>query len=571
MLIQRNQCVLDMCVLNIRRCLSIIILGLLLGTTSPASAQGTTQEEPHASSPKITGDNSPANNAQLSANEAPVVVLNRKIAVFRAPFLGVSPEIRAKRSEQMLSELLERVNNGVVSVSNAPQGNVVLINGQMALILVDGDADSLRGETLATITNKTVLALGTVIAETEEARDHNRLLRGFAYTALATVIFVLALWLVAQVRKRLSSRLAHVFRSGAANIHIGGSQFLPEERVAAIAHYLVSIISWLLILLLSYEWLSYSLSQFPYTRPWGEELNQYLIGIAVTIGSSILHALPNLLIAFIIFLLARMTIRLFSPFFDKLEAGTTQFGSIDADTAKPTRWLFSVGVWLFAIVMAYPYLPGSQSDAFRGMSVLVGLMVSVGGASLLGQAASGLILMYSRTLRMGEYVRINDHEGTVTELRTFTTKIRTGHGEELTFPNSLVLGTVTKNYSRTVKGVGYIVDTTVTIGYDTPWRQVEAMLMEAASRTTGVVPEPAPHVFQTALTDFYPEYHLVCQAIPTEPRPRAKVLAELHANIQDVFNEHGVQIMSPHYLGDPQQAKIVPKNMWFAAPAKPDA
>jgi small-conductance mechanosensitive channel len=175
--------------------------------------------------------------------------------------------------------------------------------------------------------------------------------------------------------------------------------------------------------------------------------------------------------------------------------------------------------------------------------------------------------MYSRTLRTGEYVRIDSHEGTVTELGAFTAKIRTGLGEELTLPNSMVLGTVTKNYSRAVIGRGYIVDTTVTIGYDTPWRQVEAMLVEAARRTPGVLEKPMPRVFQTALSDFYPEYRLVCQAVPSEPRPRAEVLNTLHANIQDVFNEHGVQIMSPHYLGDPQDAKIVPRSAWFTPPA----
>ena len=179
--------------------------------------------------------------------------------------------------------------------------------------------------------------------------------------------------------------------------------------------------------------------------------------------------------------------------------------------------------------------------------------------------------MYSRTIRVGEYVRINEYEGTVTELATFTTRIRTGLGEELTLPNAFVLGTVTKNYSRAVKGQGYIVDTVVTIGYDTPWRQVEAMLVEAARRTPGVLDSPSPRVFQTSLSDFYPEYRLVCQAIPSEPRPRAEVLARLHANIQDVFNEYGVQIMSPHYLGDPAMAKVVPKKDWFAEPASKPA
>jgi small-conductance mechanosensitive channel len=151
----------------------------------------------------------------------------------------------------------------------------------------------------------------------------------------------------------------------------------------------------------------------------------------------------------------------------------------------------------------------------------------------------------------------------------FTTRVRTGLGEELTLPNSIILGTVTRNYSRSVNGRGFVLDTTVTIGYDAPWRQVHAMLVEAAHRSEGVLADPAPRVFQTALSDFYVEYRLVCQAMQTEPRPRAEVLSALHANIQDVFNEHGVQIMSPHYLGDPAQAKVVPREGWYAAPASP--
>jgi small-conductance mechanosensitive channel len=134
-----------------------------------------------------------------------------------------------------------------------------------------------------------------------------------------------------------------------------------------------------------------------------------------------------------------------------------------------------------------------------------------------------------------------------------------------------VLGAVTKNFSRVTRGPGFVVDTVVTIGYDTPWRQVNALLIEAALRTPGVVADPPPRVFQTALSDFYPEYRLVCQATPSEPRPRAVVMDALHANIQDLFNEHGVQIMSPHYRGDPKQAKLVPPAQWYAEPAKPPA
>ncbi len=242
---------------------------------------------------------------------------------------------------------------------------------------------------------------------------------------------------------------------------------------------------------------------------------------------------------------------------------------LDADLVGPTRRIAVIAVWLFALAMAYPYLPGSGTEAFKGVSVLVGLMLSMGASSLVGQAASGLILTYSRVYRKGEFIRIGEHDGTITELGMFSTRIRNGMGVELTLPNSYVLSSVTKNYSRVVSGDGFVVDTKVTIGYDTPWRQVQAMLIEAAHRTPGILPEPSPKVFQTALSDFYPEYLLVCQAIPTDPRPRAEVMNQLHANIQDVFNEYGVQIMSPHYLGDPEREKVVVKSNWYKEPASP--
>ncbi len=206
--------------------------------------------------------------------------------------------------------------------------------------------------------------------------------------------------------------------------------------------------------------------------------------------------------------------------------------------------------------------------------MLVGLMITLGGSSLFGQAASGFILLYSRTLRIGEFVRVGEHEGTVTELGVFTTKISTGLGEFLTLPNALVLSVVTRNYSRPAEGHGFMLRTKVTIGYDAPWRQVQGMLLEAARRTPGVGLEPAPQVFQTALSDFYVEYRLVCQAAQTSAKSRAEAIAALNANVIDVFNEYGVQIMSPHYFGDPSAPKTVPKSAWHAAPApaaKPEA
>lgn len=228
-----------------------------------------------------------------------------------------------------------------------------------------------------------------------------------------------------------------------------------------------------------------------------------------------------------------------------------------------------MAVWAFAVVMAYPYLPGASSEAFKGVSVLIGLMVTLGGSSLFSQVASGFILLYSRTLRIGEFIRVGEDEGTVIELGLFTTKISTGLGELLSLPNALVLGTVTRNYSRPTNGHGFMLRTKVTIGYDAPWRQVHGLLVEAARRTPGVTSEPPPEVFQTALSDFYIEYQLVCRATQANAKTRADAITALNANVIDIFNEYGVQIMSPHYLADPSSAKVVPRSAWHTAPATP--
>jgi small-conductance mechanosensitive channel len=192
-------------------------------------------------------------------------------------------------------------------------------------------------------------------------------------------------------------------------------------------------------------------------------------------------------------------------------------------------------------------------------------MVSIGGSGVVGQAASGLIMIYSHVLREGEYVKIDDIEGLVTNVGIFSTKVRTSNGEEVNVPNSLIGSSKTINSSRLAEGKGLVVHTTLTIGYNTPWRQVHAMLLRAAEKTSGLRVEPKPFISQTALSDFYVEYRLTA---PVERADlRRMTLTALHANIQDEFNEFGVQIMSPHYVGDPAEKVWSPKQQWFEAPA----
>jgi len=499
--------------------------------------------------------------------EGQLVVFNRPIVTFRSSFLGIPPAERAAAGRDRIVALLERGGPGNVSVERLEPGDAVKIDGSLAFVLAKGDVDPLRGETLDSLVQDSVRALEQAIAATREARSGRLLIGAGLWAGGATVVYLGLLWLLRLAGGAVTRRMLRFAGSTAGQLKIGGAEIMQRERLIKVVRWLLRAGFWSFFLLLTYEWVGFVLSRFPYTRPWGEQLNVFLVGTILNLLSAVAQALPDLLIAIAIFFIARGVNGMLQGFFEGVQSGRVTLNWLDADSARPTRQLTSVVVWIFALVMAYPYIPGSDTEAFKGLSVLLGLMVSLGASGIVGQAASGLILMYTRTFRPGEYVRVAEHEGTIVEMGMFTTRVRTGLGEELTLPNALVLGAVTKNYSRAVKGRGFVLDTAVTIGYDAPWRQVHAMLVEAARRTEGVLASPPPHVFQTALSDFYVEYRLVCQAVQSEPRPRAEVLSCLHGNVQDVFNEQGVQIMSPHYLGDPAEPKLVPPEKWHDAPA----
>lgn len=511
----------------------------------------------------VQADNSV--NAEESAAE--LKIANRSLMTFRGTLLGETPVLRAKRAEAVIREVLDGTDELQVKLDPIQDSYLVLLGDRRAFIVSPKDLGP-TDDTVRQAADAAADRLRQVVTETQQARSLRFLMTAAGLSLLATVLYIVLLRGITYVHNKLFSFLPKLMQRYTRSLKLGQTPLIDTNVLHALVSRLLGFTYWALALLLSYEWLSFVLSRFPYTRPWGESLNTYLLDVVRYLLDAIISAIPGLVIALAIFFIARGV----SAFSQRLLRRAARPGTIswlNKETLQPTTRLASIAIWLFALAMAYPYLPGSGTEAFKGLSVLVGLMISLGASSVVGQAAAGLILTYTRTLRPGEFVRIGEHEGTVAELGMFTTSIRTGLGEVLTIPNSMITGSVTKNYSRVVQGPGYVVDTVVTIGYDTPWRQVEAMLLEAAKRTAGILQTPTPQVFQTALSDFYPEYRLVAQAIPSSPRPRAELLSMLHANIQDVFNEYGVQIMSPHYLGDPQQEKWVPKDKWFTVPAQP--
>jgi small-conductance mechanosensitive channel len=426
--------------------------------------------------------------------------------------------------------------------------------------------DPETGETVRQAADDAVRNLTKALAEAREARDARAMLPAFGYAMLATVLLVAALWLMVMVYRWLAVRSHRMVRQRFASLMPDwANHVVGEAALAGLFTLPLKLLVSLIALLLGYEWTAFVLQRFPYTRPWGEALFDNLVQALAGFGMAILKAVPGLLFVALIILLTRIIVRAVRAFFDGAHRGSIKVGLVDETTARPTGQLVITGIWILALVAAYPYIPGSDSEAFRGIGVFVGLMLSLGASGIVNQAVSGLMLMYTRALRPGEFVQIGEYEGTVKSVGFVTTRIETLRHEEINIPNAVIATSVTRNYSRLAADGGLWIATKVTIGYDTPWRQVQAMLELAAARTEGIEKDPAPRVRQTALQDFYVEYTLlVCVA---DPQLRVVTLDKLHGNIQDVFNESGVQIMSPNYEADPESPKVVPPDKWFEPPA----
>lgn len=497
----------------------------------------------------------------------------RKILTFRATLLGDSPFDRARLAQIALSTALGAGGPGEVTRTSLGDAVRFELDGHTLFFLVPDDIARPRPASLLEAASLDVEdRLRTAVDEYREASDPKRIAQGALRAGLATVLALLLVRLLFVVRGRTVVRLHAAVHQAPAARPTGSVAHLwvtYREHAGTATRAIASAITWALTLLLLDAWATYVLHQFAYTRPWAERSTAWLLEVIQRFAAGIAGAVPGLVVAGLIFVLARVASRGAQVLLQRAERGELRWGWLDQDTAAPTRRLSTAGIWLFALAMAYPYLPGANSEAFKGVTVLAGLMLSLGASSVVGQALSGLSLMYSRSLREGEYVKVGDTEGTVVALGMFTTKIHTGMGEEVSLPNTVVFSQPIRNFSRLVDDGHFVLHTSVTIGYATPWRQVHAMLLEAARRTPGVASAPAPYVVQTALSDFYVEYRLCAQSNKHAPSRRVDAMNQLHGNVLDVFNENGVQIMSPHYRSDPADPQVVPPGPWAPAGAPP--
>jgi small-conductance mechanosensitive channel len=494
------------------------------------------------------------------------MVGNRKIATLRGLLFRNPPQERARVANQRIEAAIEAGGDLKVSVGTESEGRLILVGNRGMFGITPRDLDEASGETLDLAASAAVARLEIALAEAKEQRSLPALLKAIASSLAATIALVLVVLGLERLRRLAARKSAEAAHDRLGSMRIPGKTLLEKDRIYWVTTRVLLLLTRLLDVVALYLWLTFVLERFAWTRPWGEQLGAWFLRTATKLGLAAIGALPDLAVVGLIFLATRWLVKLVDFLFTAIEEGRIEVAQTLRETTQPTRRIVTVVIWIFALIMAYPYLPGSGSEAFKGVGVMVGLMVSLGSSALIGQLASGFMIMYSRTLRVGDFEQAGEVEGTVVQLGLFATRIQTLKKEIVTIPNAVLSGQITKNYSQSQRQEGVVVGTSITIGYDTPWRQVEGLLLLAAERTPGLKKEPEPWVNQRALGDFYVDYE-VCAYLEDATR-RVPTLTALHASILDAFNEYGVQITSPNYEADPDAPKVVPRDQWFAAPAR---
>jgi small-conductance mechanosensitive channel len=408
--------------------------------------------------------------------------------------------------------------------------------------------------------------IGQAIEDYREVRSGPVLLQGALYAIAATVVMLVLIWGVRRLFRWLVRWSEENVQQGVQELASKSRNLIQAGPVWTVIAGLLRLLRTVIYLLIAYTYLNTVLGLFPWTRPVAKVLFKLILDPLASLWFGFLGALPSLAFLVVLWFVVKYLLQLIRAFFRGIKRGRITLEGFDPDWATPTYKLVRLAVIAFAVVIAYPYIPGSDSMAFKGVSVFAGVLLSLGSSSFIANSIAGLSMTYRAAFREGDRIKVGDVVGTVEEIKLMVTKVRTPKNEQVIIPNSNILNDNVTNYSYMARRDGVILHTVVGIGYDTPWRQVEALLLMATERTDGLKKDPPPFVLQKSLGDFAVNYEL--NAYCDDEHRMPALYSALHANIQDVFNEHGVQIMSPAYEADPVGPKIVPPEKWYEAPAK---
>ena len=477
---------------------------------------------------------------------------------------STSAEDRAK----VISERIELIAmnhalspESIMVKPNPSDYDEILLNDVIILRVFDSDA-SKEGISRSTFSFGARVRIIKAIYDYRYERSYDAILKNMIYSAGAIAICFILLFIIRFIMKKISLLIENRLKTKFESLETKSFQLIRSNQILVTISGLTKSLKFFIMVAVIFITSQYILGLFPWTRFISVTLVQIFIKPFGEFGLALLNFIPSLAFLIVIFFITKYVLKLFKLLFFGLKQGSITISGFDPDWAVTTYKIVRLLVIAFAVIVAYPYIPGSDSEAFKGVSLFLGVLISLGSSSVIGNLIAGYTMTYRKTFKVGDVVQIDNNTGQVSEIKLFVTRLLTAKNEEIIIPNSIILSTQVINYSTLANDKGLILHTTVGIGYETPWRQVEGMLLFAAERTEELLKDPKPFVLQKSLGDFAINYEL--NVYTSNPSGRLRTYTALHQNILDVFNENNVQIMTPAYEGDPEQPKLVPKKDWFA-------
>jgi len=513
--------------------LVIFFIVLLLTLTSPllGIAQNPTQPEN-----KIDG--------------FPVMLDGKTLFFIRRGVSSFSAEERANTITRRIERIAQNDSIPIenLTIEQIPDDNSLYlsIDQEVILTVTERDAKAYRS-TPEVLAQQALQKIQVAIAQYRQDRKPEQLLKNIIYTVIATFSFLIISFAVIKISGKLFPFIRRLIESLTPGIQIGNIEIVSSSKISFFWLRVLRMIRLFILFLLTFNYATFVLRLFPWTRVFGESILGYFSRSLELVLSSIGKYLPNAFIIAIIIFVTYYLIRLIKPFFTAIERGNLVIPGFYTDWAKPTYNLLLVIIIALAAIVAFPYLPGFDSPAFRGVSVFLGLLLSLGSTSAIANVIGGIILIYTRAFRIGDHIQVGDVIGDLIEKNFLVIRICTPTNKIITIPNSSLLSSNVINFSISSRELNrnLIIQTTITLGYDLPWRKAHKTLIEAALETDHILKEPAPFVLQTSLDNFYISYQL--NAYTNQPNLMVIIYSELHQNIQDKCNEAGIEILSPSY------------------------
>ncbi|MEI7501260.1 MAG: mechanosensitive ion channel domain-containing protein [Bacteroidota bacterium] len=402
--------------------------------------------------------------------------------------------------------------------------------------------------------------ISAAITSYRHERSRSALVEKSLYAICAAAIMAGILFLLLWIIRRINTGLQNRIKSKIDTLENKSFNLIRSNQLWKAIQIFFKTLNIFTVVVVIALFLQYILGLFPWTNSIAAYTLQLFLNPIISAGNGFIAFLPSLAFLIVIFLVTRYLLKLIRLLFAGLNQGGMEIKNFDPEWAMPTYKILRIFVIAFAVIIAYPYIPGSDSNAFKGVSVFLGVLFSLGSSSFIGNVIAGYSMTYRRAFKKGDRIEVDGMVGFVEEQKLLVTRLRSHKNEEIVIPNSVLLNSHIINYSAKAKESGLILHTSVGIGYETPWRQVDAMLKLAADRTEGLLKQPQPFVLKKSLGDFAVNYEI--NAYCNDVNLVNLYYSNLHQHILDVFNENNVQIMTPAYEGDPETPKVVPRDQW---------